>query len=60
MISIVLENNDLTEAFFQLVRSGYEPKITFQAGIITGLKLKLNKIYDIKLKIWLKRLLMDV
>ena len=52
MISIVLENNDLTEAFFQLVRSGYEPKITFQAGIITGIKLKLNKIiYDIKLKI---------
>ena len=49
IVSIVLENNDLTEAFFQLVKSGYEPKITFQAGIITGIKLKLNKtIYDIK------------
>ena len=48
-VSIVLENNKLTKAFFQLVRYGYEPRINFQAGIITGIRMKLNKVlYNIK------------
>ena len=35
--------------FFQIIKSGYEPRITFQAGIITDIRLKLdNVIYIIK------------
>ena len=46
---IVPENNNLTELFFDLVKSGYEPRIRFQAGIITEIKLKFNKvIYIVK------------
>ena len=41
-INIVLENNNLTEIFFQLVKSGYEPRISFQS-IITEIRLKLGK-----------------
>ena len=48
-VNIVLENNNLTEAFFELVKYGYEPRINFQAGIITGIRMKLNKVlYNIK------------
>ena len=41
-INIVLENNNSTEVFFQLVKSGYEPRISFQS-IITEIRLKLGK-----------------
>ena len=41
-INIVLENNNLTEVFFQLVKNGYEPRIGFQL-IITKIRLKLGK-----------------
>ena len=41
-INIVLENNNLTEVFFQLVKSGYEPRISFQT-IVTEIRLKLGK-----------------
>ena len=48
---IVPENNNLTELFFDLVKSGYEPRKRFQAGITTEMKLKFNKvIYTVKLK----------
>ena len=48
-VSLILEKNNLTEAFFQLIKYGYEPRISFQAGIITGIRVKLNKIlYNIK------------
>ena len=42
-INIVLENNNLIEVSFQLVKSGYEPRIGFQS-IITEIRLKLGKI----------------
>ena len=41
-INIVLEKNNLTEVFFQLVKSGYEPRISFQS-IITEIRLKFGK-----------------
>ena len=41
-MNIVLENNNLTEVFFQLVKSGYEPRISFQT-IVTEIRLKLGK-----------------
>jgi hypothetical protein len=41
-INIVLENNNLTEVFFQPVKSGYEPRISCQS-IITEIRLKLGK-----------------
>jgi hypothetical protein len=42
-INLIAENNCLTELFFQLLTSGYEPKIRFQVGIITEIIMKLNK-----------------
>ena len=41
-INIVLENNNLTEVFFQLVKSGYKSRIGFQS-IIIEIRLKLGK-----------------
>jgi len=41
-INIILKNNNLTEVFFQLVKSGYKPRIGFQL-IITEIRLKLGK-----------------
>ena len=43
-INLVLENNDLLKALFYLLNSGYEPRIKFQAGIITEIQMKFNKI----------------
>ena len=40
---LVLEDNNLTKALFALVRSGYEPKIKYQAGTITEIRMKLCK-----------------
>ena len=37
-------NQNLHQLFFELIKSGYEPRITFQAGIITELRLKLDKV----------------
>jgi hypothetical protein len=39
-----MEHNNLIKTLFELVRSGYEPKIKYQAGIITKIKMKLGKI----------------
>ena len=48
-IYLVSEDNKLPELFFNLVNSGYEPRIRFQAGIISEIKMKFNKtIYIIK------------
>ena len=48
-VYIVPEFNNLQQLFFELIKSGYEPKITFQAGIITEIRLKLDKVkYIIK------------
>lgn len=42
-VFMILKNNNLNEAFFELVANGYEPKITFQAGVISQIKIKFNK-----------------
>ena len=48
-IYLVSEDNKLSELFFNLVDSGYEPRIRFQAGIISEIKIKFHKtIYIIK------------
>ena len=54
-VYIVLENNDLTEALFKLISSGYEPRIRFQAGIVSEIRMKFDKIkYIIKTQNLLK------
>ena len=48
-VYLVPELNNLHELFFKVIDSGYEPKITFQAGIITEMRLRLQKVkYIIK------------
>ena len=48
-VFLIPEENNLNDIFFQIVKSGYEPRIVFQAGIITEIKLRFNKInYIIK------------
>ena len=48
-VYLVPELNNLRELFFKVIASGYEPKITFQAGIITEMRLRLKKVkYIIK------------
>ena len=48
-IFIISRLNDLNKIFFDLMDSGYEPRIKFQAGIINQIKLKMNNItYTIK------------
>ena len=44
-IYLVSEDNKLSELFFNLVCSGYEPLIRFQAGIISEIKSNLTKQY---------------
>ena len=54
-VYIVLENNDLTEALFKLISSGYEPRIRFEAGIVSEIRMKFDKIkYIIKTQNLLK------
>ena len=48
-VYLVPEHNNLHDLFFEVIGSGYEPKITFQAGIITEMRLRLRKVkYIIK------------
>ena len=48
-VYLVPELNNLQELFFRVIGSGYEPKIIFQAGIITEMRLRLKKVkYIIK------------
>jgi len=48
-VYLVPELNNLHDLFFEVIASGYEPKITFEAGIITEMRLKLKKVkYIIK------------
>ena len=48
-VYLVPEFNNLHELFFEIIKSGYEPRITFQAGIITDIRLKLGDVkYIIK------------
>eukprot|EP00438_Fugacium_kawagutii_P000596 Skav236168 [mRNA] locus=scaffold298:273670:276849:+ [translate_table: standard] len=48
-VYLVPELNNLHELFFEVIKSGYEPRITFQAGIITDIRLKLDDVkYIIK------------
>ena len=42
-VYLVPELNNLHELFFAVIKSGYEPRITFQAGIITDIRLKLGR-----------------
>lgn len=54
-VEIVMEDNSLTKAFFDLINSGYEPEIIHQAGIITNIKLDLNRVrYVVKTQALLK------
>ena len=39
-VYLVPEFNNRNELFFEIIKSGYEPRITFQAGIITDIRLK--------------------
>ena len=43
-VFLVPEFNNLHQLFFELIKSGYEPRITFQAGIITDIRLKLDEV----------------
>ena len=43
-VYLVPELNNLHELFFKVIGCGYEPKITFQAGILTEMRLKLKKV----------------
>ena len=43
-VYLVPELNNLHDFFFKVIGSGYEPKITFQAGIITEMRLRLKKV----------------
>ena len=46
-IYLVSEDNKLSALFFNLVRSGYEPRIRFQAGIISEIEIEFRKhIYN--------------
>ena len=48
-IFLVPEFNNLHQLFFELIKSGYEPRIKLQAGIITDIRLKLDEVkYVIK------------
>ena len=48
-IQLVSRDNDLTALYFDLLNSGYNAGIRHQAGIITDLWLKMNKVkYTIK------------
>ena len=42
-VFLVLEDHNLTKALFELVRGGYEPKIKYQAGTITEIRMKFGK-----------------
>eukprot|EP00438_Fugacium_kawagutii_P012227 Skav223953 [mRNA] locus=scaffold798:243805:247131:- [translate_table: standard] len=54
-IKMVMEDNSLTKAFFDLINSGYEPEIIHQAGIITDIRLDFSKVrYVIKTQNLLK------
>ena len=43
-VYLVLELHNLHELFFEFVGSGFEPKTTLQAGIITEMRPKLKKV----------------
>ena len=46
---LVSRKNNLNEIFFDLMKQGYEPRIKFQAGCISDIRLKFDKtIYNIK------------
>ena len=46
---LVCRKNNLNEIFFDLMKQGYEPRIKFQAGCISDIRLKFDKtIYNIK------------
>lgn len=46
---LIMKDNDLTKALFDLTRNGYEPSIQHQINGITSIKLKFNNIkYTIK------------
>ena len=42
------KHNNLTEIFFELLNSRYEPQIKFQAGIITEVRLLKKTTFIIK------------
>ena len=48
-VYLVTELNNLHDLFFKVIASGSEPKITFQAGMFTEMRLRLKKVkYIIK------------
>ena len=44
-INIVYENDNLTDLLYQIIESGYEPSIKYQAGSVTHINLQLNKTF---------------
>ena len=48
-VFLIMKDNDLTKALFDLTRNGYEPNIQYQFNGITSIKLRFNNIkYTIK------------
>lgn len=48
-VFLVVEENRLTKMFLDLVNGGYEPRIRFQGGTITEIRMKFNQMkYTIK------------
>ena len=46
---LVSKGNNLNEIFFELMNGGYEPRIKFQAGCISDIRIKFDKtIYNIR------------
>ena len=43
-VYVVPELNNLTELLFEAIKAGYEPRIKLQAGIITEMRFRFNKI----------------
>ena len=41
---LVPELNNLHDLFFKVIARGYEPMITFQAGVLTEMRLRLKKV----------------
>ena len=44
IINLICKDDKLTEMLYELIDSGYEPSIKYQAGSLTHINLKLGKI----------------
>ena len=44
IINLICKDDKLTEILYEIIDSGYEPSIKYQAGSLTNINLKFNKI----------------